>query len=84
MAEMDERCCRYADVVIASSNDLRARCRRFNPRAQNELVRLAARVNRYDFGDWRSLLNRDAARKIRDDAARSRFFSGNMLDAECS
>jgi len=31
MAEMDARCCRYADLVIASSTDLADRCRRQNP-----------------------------------------------------
>jgi glycosyltransferase involved in cell wall biosynthesis len=30
MAEMDRRCCQYADLVIASSQDLVDRCRRYN------------------------------------------------------
>ena len=30
MGEMDRRCCRYADLVIASSKDLVERCRRYN------------------------------------------------------
>lgn len=30
MAEMDRRCCEYADVVLASSQDLVDRCRRHN------------------------------------------------------
>jgi len=31
MAEMDRRCCEYADVVIASASELRERCLRWNP-----------------------------------------------------
>lgn len=31
MAEMDRRCCEYADVVIASASELRDRCLRWNP-----------------------------------------------------
>jgi glycosyltransferase involved in cell wall biosynthesis len=31
MAEMDRRCCRYADLVIASSRDLETHCRELNP-----------------------------------------------------
>jgi glycosyltransferase involved in cell wall biosynthesis len=31
MAEMDRRCCVYADLVIASSTELYDRCRRLNP-----------------------------------------------------
>ena len=31
MGEMDRRCCRYADLVIASSEDLVERCRRHSP-----------------------------------------------------
>ena len=31
MAEMDRRCCEYADVVIASASELRTRCLRWNP-----------------------------------------------------
>jgi glycosyltransferase involved in cell wall biosynthesis len=31
MAEMDARCCRYADLVVASSADLLRRCRERNP-----------------------------------------------------
>ena len=31
MAEMDRRCCRYADLVVASSSELYARCRQLNP-----------------------------------------------------
>jgi glycosyltransferase involved in cell wall biosynthesis len=30
MAEMDKRCCQYADLVIASSQDLVERCRRYS------------------------------------------------------
>ncbi len=32
MAMLDARCCRLADIVIASSADLETRCRRHNPR----------------------------------------------------
>jgi glycosyltransferase involved in cell wall biosynthesis len=32
MADMDRRCCRYADLVIASSRDLEAHCRTLNGR----------------------------------------------------
>jgi len=32
MAEMDARCCRYSDAVIASSEDLAERCRRHSSR----------------------------------------------------
>ncbi len=32
MAEMDRRCCEYADCVIASADELRQRCLRWNPR----------------------------------------------------
>jgi glycosyltransferase involved in cell wall biosynthesis len=31
MAEMDRRCCEYAEVVIASADELRQRCLRWNP-----------------------------------------------------
>ena len=31
MRKVDEQCCRYADVVIASSRDLYERCRSYNP-----------------------------------------------------
>lgn len=31
MAEMDRRCCRYADLVVASSQELAERCRTHNP-----------------------------------------------------
>jgi len=34
MAEMDARCCRYSDVVVASSEDLAERCRRHTPRVR--------------------------------------------------
>ena len=32
MAEMDRRCCQYADLVIASATELYDRCRTLNPR----------------------------------------------------
>ncbi len=34
MAEMDRRCCAYADVVVASSRELFERCKQRNPRTQ--------------------------------------------------
>jgi glycosyltransferase involved in cell wall biosynthesis len=60
MAEMDARCCRYADVVIASSKDLFERCMEKNPNTylvthgvDYEHFAKAAREERPQTGDCR-------------------------------
>lgn len=59
MAKLDEKCCRAADIVIASANDLYERCRKLNP--NTHLV-----SHGVDYEHFASSLNLSAGKSILD------------------